>query len=95
MTVSFPTLLLGVARLKVLLTIPSAVYYQLLSRCQLSSQEYAILKNAVVRGIDDNDDESVIYIFCDSDSAKIFLTWVNHIDPAAASQITVDADPTT
>jgi hypothetical protein len=62
--------------LKVLLTIPSAVYYQLLSRCELSSQEYALLKNAVVRGIDDNDDERIIYIFCESDRAKIFLAWV-------------------
>ena len=80
--------------MKVLLTIPTAVYYQLLSQCGLSSLEYAILRNAVVRGIED-DDERVVNIFCDSDSAKTLLAWVNQVDSAAASKITVDADPTT
>jgi len=79
---------------KVLLTIPVAIYYRLLSLCGLSSLEYAILKNDVVRGIDD-DDESVVNIFCDSDRAKTLLAWINQVDPAAASKITVDADPTT
>lgn len=64
----------GVARLKVLLTIPVAVYYQLLSLCELSSLEYAILKNAVVRDIDD-DDESVVNLFCDSERARTLLAW--------------------
>ena len=80
--------------MKVLLTIPVAIYYRLLSLCGLSSLEYAILKNDVVRGIDD-DDESVVNIFCDSDRAKTLLAWINQVDPAAASKITVDADPTT
>jgi len=79
---------------KVLLTIPVAIYYRLLSLCGLSSLEYAILKNDVVRGIDD-DDESVVNIFCDSDRAKTLLAWINQVDPAAASKITVDADPIT
>jgi hypothetical protein len=80
--------------LKVLLTIPVAVYYQLLSLCELSSLEYAILKNAVVRDIDD-DDESVVNLFCDSERARTLLAWATQVDPAAASQIKVDADPTT
>ena len=80
--------------MKVLLTIPVAIYYRLLSLCGLSSLEYAILKNDVVRGIDD-DDESVVNIFCDSDRAKTLLAWINQVDPAAASKITVDADPIT
>jgi hypothetical protein len=80
---------------KVLLTIPVEVYYQVLSLCELSSLEYVILKNAVVRGIDDADDETVVNIFCDSDRAKTLLAWVNNVDPAAASQITVNTDPTT
>ena len=80
--------------MKVLLTMPVAVYYQLLSQCALSSLEYAILKNAVVRGIED-DDEKAVNIFCDSDSAKTLLAWANQVDPAAASQIMVDTDPTT
>ena len=80
--------------MKVLLTIPSAVYYQLLSWCELSSQEYALLKNAVVRGIDDNDDERIIYISANPIVRKYFWRGFNQVDPAAASQITVDADPT-
>lgn len=79
--------------MKVLLTIPVAVYYQLLSLCGLSSLEYAILKNGVVRGIED-DNEKAVNIFCDSDRAKTLLAWATQVDPAAASQIAVDADPT-
>lgn len=70
--------------MKVLVTIPVAVYHQLLSLCEMSSQEYAILKNGVVRGIDDND-EKAVNIFCDSDSAKKLLAWAAQVDPAAAS----------
>jgi len=84
----------GVKRaVKLLLTIPVAVYHHLLSLCGFSSQEYAILKNGVIRGID-ADDEKAVDIFCDSDSAKKLLAWATQVDPAAASQITVDADPT-
>ena len=79
--------------MKVLLTIPVAVYHQLLSLCELSSQEYAILKNGVVRGIDD-DEEKVVNIFCDADRGRLILAWATQVDPAAASQITVDTDPT-
>jgi hypothetical protein len=75
----------------VLLTIPVAIYNQLLSLCKLSSLEYAILTKAVVRGIDD-DEEKAVNIFCDSDRAKTLLAWANQADPAAASQITVDSD---
>jgi len=62
--------------------------------CKLfASLEYAILTKAVVRGIDD-DEEKAVNIFCDSDRAKTLLAWANQADPAAASQITVDSDPT-
>jgi hypothetical protein len=80
--------------MKVLVTIPVAVYHQLLSLYELSSPDYAILKNGVVRGIDDDDDEKAVNIFCDADSAKKLLAWATQVDPAAASQITVDTHPT-
>ena len=86
-------LLGGKTRMKVLVTIPVAAYHQLLSLCELSSLEYAILKNGVVRGIDD-DDEKAVDIFCDADRAKTLLAWATQVDPAAASQIAVAADPT-
>jgi hypothetical protein len=51
------------------------------------------VKRAVKLLLDD-DDEKAVDIFCDSDSAKKLFAWATQVDPAAASQITVDADPT-
>ena len=39
-------------------------------------------------------DEKAVDIFCDADRAKTLLAWATQVDPAAASQIAVAADPT-
>jgi hypothetical protein len=78
---------------KVLITIPTMLYYELLRMCDVSSQEYRTLKNGVIRDIDDEEDETVVYILCHSEHAKTLLACANKVDPSAASKITVDAPP--
>ena len=79
--------------MKVLITIPRAVYDRLLRLCKAASWEYQILTSTVSAN-DVFGDENNLYVFCDSDEAKKLLSWVISVDPDAAGEIAIDQEPT-
>jgi hypothetical protein len=73
---------------KILIEIAPEHYDGLLQTCELSSPEYAILKNGVVtRPQEDELDRRKIAIWCDVGQAARLLAAAERFDPTAAAQI--------
>jgi hypothetical protein len=78
---------------KILIEITPEHYDGLLETCDVSSPEYAILKNGVVaRPQEDELDRRKIVIWCDVGQAARLLAAAERFDPVAAAQIAKDIE---
>jgi hypothetical protein len=67
---------------------PIAVYLGFVGRCQLSSREYVVLKNAVVAHVpEDTRYGNVVEILCSTEDAKLILDRASKFYPSAAPYI--------
>lgn len=74
--------------MKILIEIAPEHYDGLLHTCEVSSPEYAILKNSVVtHPQEDGLDRRKIVIWCDVGQAARLLAAAERFDPVAAAQI--------
>ena len=68
--------------------IPIGIYLGFVGRCQLSSREYVVLRNAIVTHVPEEAiDGNVVEILCSSEDAKLILDRANKFYPSAATYI--------
>jgi hypothetical protein len=63
-------------------------YYRLLARCEMSSREYAIMKNSIVDYLPDQDRAAAtVTIICEIGEARMLLNHANRFYPDATPDI--------
>ena len=77
----------GVARVKMLVTIPIEIQEILLTACEPISPIYRMLKNSLIET--DRDGSKVIKVLCDVEETKDLLTWADEQRPGSAASIIV------
>jgi hypothetical protein len=70
--------------MKMIVIIPMPSYSSLLSRCEISSPDYLLLKNGIVQSRQGVDEVSLL---CDESQAKRILDFVARVAPEHASAI--------
>lgn len=78
-----------IARVKVLLSMPNAIYSNLSRIAPANSAERQVLVHHLVH-IDDG--PGMTHVFCDQDEAQKLIAWVRKVSPHAASQIKLDGE---
>ncbi len=71
----------------ILLTMPVAVYDNLLNKCSALSREYLILKNGVVRRDLEDGDRATVEILCEAPRARFLRDFATLVYPEAVPYI--------
>ena len=76
--------------MKVVVKIPLGLHSDLVSRCELKSPEYRLLKNGIIE--DDADRSRAVHILCATDIAQKILKLAGFFFPQKVDEITVSQD---
>jgi hypothetical protein len=73
---------------KIIVNMDFKRYYRLLAKCEMSSREYAIMKNSILEHESEHaQDSGTFTIVCEVGEAKMLLNHANRVYPDAIADI--------